>query len=291
MPISPRSPVPRTQAGVPPRSSAQWRISSWSVSGWAEPPPLRCEPRFRPPGRLPAGPICRRGLRPSRDCAAPRDCDRPAIATPSRLLLLHGLLLRHAFFQEALGNGGQQAVGLHLFAQGLLEKLRGVAHPELLRQHAGALVAGHLIVLDLAGGADQAGVEDHLLVILLHDLLALFDQALHAVTRFAPGPHVHGLEDLLQPLHLALGDFEVLPEGVLQFLIGRRFCHLGKRADELLFRIEQVLKLLHQELLQTFHLLRHEILPSGRFPARCYECRNSTEARDVHGHTQAQRGS
>ena len=35
MPVSPRPPVPMTQDGVAPRSSAHWRISSWSVRGWA----------------------------------------------------------------------------------------------------------------------------------------------------------------------------------------------------------------------------------------------------------------
>src|SRR5947209_16267253 len=44
-PASPPPPVPRTQDGLPPRASAHWRISSWSVVVLAPRPP----PDERPP--------------------------------------------------------------------------------------------------------------------------------------------------------------------------------------------------------------------------------------------------
>src|SRR3712207_1708458 len=53
-PVSPPPPVPRTQAGLPPRDSAHWRIWAWLVVGWepARPlPPLPPLPRLPPPPR------------------------------------------------------------------------------------------------------------------------------------------------------------------------------------------------------------------------------------------------
>jgi hypothetical protein len=195
----------------------------------------------------------------------------------ARLLLLHRLTLRHAFLQKTLGNGCQQAIGFHFLTQGLLQELGSFTHAELLGEHAGALVAGHFVVLDLAAGADEAGIEDDLLVVVLHDLLSLLYDAFHAMAGAALGAHIHRLKDLFEPLHLALGHFQMLAERILEFLVGGRFGHPGKRSDELFLRIEQILEFFHQQLLQTFHFLCHEILPSGRFRARSYECRNSTE--------------
>ena len=74
-------------------------------------------------------------------------------------------------------------------------------------------------------------------------------------------------QGLLLPLDLAACDLEVLAQGLLQFVVRGRFRHLGKRADQLLFRIEEILELVDEELLQSFHLLRHDS-PSA------YECRN-----------------
>src|SRR5437763_15067467 len=47
-PVSPLPPVPRTQEGLPPRSSAQRRISSWSTVISA-PPPRRLVDVLDPP--------------------------------------------------------------------------------------------------------------------------------------------------------------------------------------------------------------------------------------------------
>ena len=44
-----------------------------------------------------------------------------------RLLVLHRLLLCEGFLEEPLGDAGEQLVGFHLFAKGLLQEPRDVA--------------------------------------------------------------------------------------------------------------------------------------------------------------------
>jgi hypothetical protein len=60
------------------------------------------------------------------------------------------------------------------------------------------------------------------------------------------------LEYLLKALHMGLGFVKVRQEPLLQLAVSRLFRHFRKRLHELLFRIVDVLQLMHEQIVHGF---------------------------------------
>src|SRR5512145_834755 len=75
------------------------------------------------------------------------------------LLFFFLLVLRGLAAHDALGDLGEVLVGLLLLLESLLEQLGGFLLAEHLGHGAGRAVGRDLVVLDLLGGGDEAGVE------------------------------------------------------------------------------------------------------------------------------------
>src|SRR3546814_2055107 len=79
---------------------------------------------------------------------------------------------------RALGELGEEHVGLLLLLQGLVKQLGGLVHAELLRPRLEGAVAGDPVMLDGLGSGDQPGVEHLAALEVVHDLLAFLDDPL-----------------------------------------------------------------------------------------------------------------
>jgi hypothetical protein len=138
----------------------------------------------------------------------------------------------------------------------------------VVAQHLGvgaeAAVGGDLVVLDLLRGHDEGRVLHGRIGVLLEDLLALFDQAGHAVALFPLRGVAKQLEDLLQTPDLALGLGPMLLECCLEVGIGRCFRHLGECFQDLTFGVVDVLQFVDEEVVQRGKLGHTLLLPIGR---------------------------
>src|SRR5579883_430677 len=136
---------------------------------------------------------------------------RPSAGTRRRLLLIPLARARPAaFLEQPFPDLRQLLIRLHLLLQSFLQKLGSFAHSKLLRDGPGRFVSHHFVVLHLPPGGGDGGIEQCVLALFLHHFLAFFDQAFHAAARFAARRPIHTLEDLLQTLHLAARDLEVV---------------------------------------------------------------------------------
>src|SRR5204863_870382 len=88
----------------------------------------------------------------------------------------------------------QQRVGVPFFLEVLLEQTGGLLVSELLGPGDQRAVAGNLVVFDGLSGADDAGVEDGLVLDIGHMLLGLGENALDGLALFAACRAVNELE-------------------------------------------------------------------------------------------------
>src|SRR5436305_9141957 len=161
---------------------------------------------------------------------------------------------RRLHVDRALGELGQLLVGLPFLVESLLEELRLILLAEDLGVGAHRAVAGHLVVLHPLGGRDQGGVHHLGVHVLLHHLLALFEQSFHALALLAAGGLADLLEDPIQALDVRLGHLQMLLERCLELLVARLLDHLRQGLQDLLLRAVQVLQLVHVELPEGIHL-------------------------------------
>src|SRR5216683_7712067 len=140
----------------------------------------------------------------SRFCGAPRRgaAPRPGHERSSRRGEIHG------GFRER----GQAFVGFLLLLQGLIQQPHGVLHSELLRPLLQRAVARDFVMLDGLGRGQHAGIERLAALVLVHDLLALVEDALDGVTGLAARRLVDQFENLLEAFDLAFGLAEMLFE-------------------------------------------------------------------------------
>jgi len=163
---------------------------------------------------------------------------------------------RRLLVDHRLGQFGQLLVRRLFLFQRRLHQVGDVAQAELLRPGPDAAVAGHLVVLDLLGGGDQAGVEDLGLGLGVDEFLTLLGDALETLAGLLLGAGAELLEGLLQPRHLVLGLLEVLGEALAQLLVAGRLDHLGQGLEDLMLGPIQVLQLVDQQLLHRLDLHR-----------------------------------
>src|SRR3546814_17749332 len=97
---------------------------------------------------------------------------RPPRATRTDTLFPYTTLFRSGRLavHRALGELGEEHVGLLLLLQGLVKQLGGLVHAELLRPRLEGAVAGDLVMLDGLGNGDQHGVEHLAALEVVHDL-------------------------------------------------------------------------------------------------------------------------
>ena len=105
-------------------------------------------------------------------------------------------------------------------------------------------------MLHLLGGGNQRGVEHSGLGVLFHGLLALFDQAGHALALLPLRRQAEQLEDFFEPLDLAFGLDPVLLEGGLQVGVVGGLGHLGECLEDLAFGVIDVLQFVDEQVVQ-----------------------------------------
>src|SRR5260370_34767972 len=99
----------------------------------------------------------------------------------------------------------QAFVGLLLLLQGLIQQPNGVFHVELAGPLFQCAVARDFVVFDGLRRCKHAGVKRLAALVLLHDLLALLEDALDRIAGLAARRHVEHLENLLETLDMAFG--------------------------------------------------------------------------------------
>src|SRR5688572_12275592 len=154
---------------------------------------------------------------------------------------------------HGLGNLREELVGVGLFVQGLLEHAGGVAVAELLGMGAGGAVGRNLVVLDLLGSANEAGIHYIFGLGLVHDLFAFLDQALHAHALLAARLDVELGADALDAADMLFGLLEVGLKGFFELRVGGILGQPGQRLGQLRFGTKQVLELIRQQVVHGFH--------------------------------------
>src|SRR5713226_7634880 len=101
--------------------------------------------------------------------------------------------------------GRQALVGLLFLLQGLIQQPDRVFHAELRGPLLQGTVAGDFVMLDGLRRGKHAGIECLAALVLVHDLLALVEDALDRVAGLAARRLVEQFEDLFETLHLTFG--------------------------------------------------------------------------------------
>src|SRR5690606_32806226 len=114
-------------------------------------------------------------------------------------------------------------------------------------------VAGDLIMLDGLRGGDEAGIEGIGALRLVHDLLALGDDAFDGLARHAGNAFVHQLEHLFKTLDVVLGLLFVLLERLSQLGRVRLLGHFRQRFEDGLLSGVHVLEEVCEELVERIH--------------------------------------
>ncbi len=115
-------------------------------------------------------------------------------------------------------------------------------------------------MLDGLSGGDHGGVARVAVLDLLQQLFTLFEDAVDAGALLAAGFLAAHFEDLIEALHLLPGLLQMLLEALLQ--LGRRCLlrHFGKRFDDLILGVIDVLERMKKKVFQIIRGLGHVVL-------------------------------
>ena len=100
----------------------------------------------------------------------------------------------------AVGKFGQGVVRILLFGQRLVEELYRILHAKLGGPGSQRAVTRNLIMFDGLRCRQKTGIQRRLILILLHDFLALIEDAFNGVAFFSASRLVQQFENLFQPL-------------------------------------------------------------------------------------------
>ena len=103
-----------------------------------------------------------------------------------------------------------------LRVEGLLQDVRLVSIAEGASVGPDAAVAGHLVVLDVLRGGNEAGVEHILVRAFLDEALGLLDQPFHPLALLSLRGDAELLADALEALRMLPGLLLVSGEGALE---------------------------------------------------------------------------
>ena len=123
-----------------------------------------------------------------------------------------------------------------------------VAHD--LRPRDERPVRRHLVVLGALAGRDQAGVHRRVVELLLHDRLALLDDAGNAVAVLALDLFVEAGKHALEALDLTARLLEMSLERRAQLGRGCRLRELRQRLYQLFLRVVGVTQFIHESIVQ-----------------------------------------
>src|SRR5690606_19618405 len=112
-------------------------------------------------------------------------------------------------------------------------------------------IGRHLIVLDALRRADQGRIESRAGLTLLHDGVALLDQALHALTGMTGDGDAEILADLLDPGEVPFRHLEVLLDGLLQFRAAGGLGKFRQSLDQLLLRAVKVFEVVLEYIFEV----------------------------------------
>src|SRR5882724_2033595 len=146
----------------------------------------------------------------------------------------------------------QTHVGLLLLLQGLIQQPGGVFHAELGGPLFQRAITGNFVVLDGLRGGKHAGVKRLAALVLVHDLLALVEDALDRVAGLAARRLVEQFENLLEALDLAFGLAVVLFERRTQLVGLSGLRHFRQHLQNLLFGVVNVLQGIEEEIVEVF---------------------------------------
>src|SRR5712692_6323778 len=145
----------------------------------------------------------------------------------------------------------QTRVGLLLLLQGLVQQPGGVFHAELGGPLFQRAITGNFVVLDRLRGGKHAGVKRLAALVLVHDLLALVEDALDRVAGLAARRLVEQFENLLEALDLAFGLAVMLFERRTQLVGLSGLRHFRQRLQNLLFGVINVLQGIEEEIVEV----------------------------------------
>ena len=106
----------------------------------------------------------------------------------------------------------------------------------------------------MLGLVDEAGVEHVRIGVFLDQLIALLDQPFHPDALLPTRTDAELAADLLEPLDVLGGLFQMRAERLLELRIVCRFRQLGQRFDELLLGAVEILQLIDVKVFQCIEL-------------------------------------
>ncbi len=146
----------------------------------------------------------------------------------------------------------EPVICLPFFSKRLLQKIGGVVMPQQAGMCPGGAVCRDLVVLHSLGGSDQCCLLRILAPLGIEHLGTFRNHPLHSYALLSLGGDVQFLADLLDPLRVGAGLFQVLLERIAQRAVaGLR--HLRQGLNDLVFCTVDVLQLIGQNIFKALH--------------------------------------
>src|SRR4051794_29936298 len=155
-----------------------------------------------------------------------------------------------ALVDAPLGERGKLLVRGLLLVEVLLQQRSRVAVAHRAGPGDERAVCRHLVVFAALAGSDEAGVHRRVVEVLVHDRLALLDDALDAVAVPAAHFFVEAGEHPLEPQDVAAGFFQVRLERVAQLRRRGGRGELRQRLDQLSFGVVGVAQFIDEGVVQ-----------------------------------------
>jgi len=157
---------------------------------------------------------------------------------------------------DAVGDGGEELVGVLFFVEDAVEEVGCVVVAEKLGPGAEGAVDGDLVMLYLLGGGDKGDVADAGVGCVLDVVFGFGDEGGDGFAGCGVGIAVGGVaEDAFDFGYVALGFGEVVAEGGGELGVGGFFDHGGKGFGDLLLHVEGLLKVGDVESAEVFDVL------------------------------------
>ena len=145
---------------------------------------------------------------------------------------------------------GQFFIGGDFFLLGLAEEFQRFVVAHLFGPRAERAVTGDFVMLHFLAGGNNARVQSRGVFLFFDDVIALGDQALHGLARFALERLIERFRDLFEARNVFLGFLEVLFEGFAQLvgLCGLR--EFGQRFGQLLLGAVNVGEFVEEQFME-----------------------------------------
>jgi hypothetical protein len=157
---------------------------------------------------------------------------------------------------DAVGDGGEELVGVLLFVEDAVEEIGCIVVAEELGPGAEGAVDCNLVMLNLLGRGDEGDVADAGVGCVLDVVLGFGDEGGDGFAGGGVGVAVGGVaEDALDFGEVALGFGEVVAEGGGELRVGGLFDHGGEGFGDLLLHVEGFFEVGDVEGAEVFDVL------------------------------------